>query len=55
MDRNFPRLLHTLQLIPARGKISASMLLERLGNLGYEVDARTVQRDLKSLTIPFGL
>lgn len=55
MDRNFQRLLQTLQLIPAKGKISTSMLQERLGNLGHKVSARTVQRDLESLTIPFGL
>lgn len=55
MDRNFQRLLQTLQLIPTRGKISTSVLQERLGNLGHKVSARTVQRDLESLTIPFGL
>jgi predicted DNA-binding transcriptional regulator YafY len=55
MDRNFQRLLQTLQLIPTRGKISTPMLLERLVNLGHAVDARTVQRDLKALTISFGL
>lgn len=55
MDRNFQRLLHTLQLIPARGKISTSMLQERLKNHGHEVNVRTIQRDLESLMIPFGL
>jgi predicted DNA-binding transcriptional regulator YafY len=55
MDRNFPRLLETLQLIPTRDKISTSMLRDRLENLGHKVSARTVQRDLESLTIPFGL
>ena len=31
------------------------MLQERLENYGHKVSARTVQRDLESLTIPFGL
>lgn len=55
MDRNFQRLLQTLQLIPTRGKISTSMLQERLGNKGHKVSTRTVQRDLESLMNPFGL
>lgn len=55
MDRNFQRLLQTLQLIPTRGKISTSTLQERLENHGYDVSARTVQRDLESLATPFGL
>ena len=55
MDRNFQRLLQTLQLIPTRGKISTSMLQERLENCGHKVSARTVQRDMESLATPFGL
>ncbi len=55
MDRNFQRLLDTLQLIPVRGKVSTSTLVQRLVNMGHEVSARTVQRDLDALKIPFGL
>jgi predicted DNA-binding transcriptional regulator YafY len=55
MDRNFQRLLDTLQLIPARGKVSTSTLVQRLGNMGHKVSARTVQRDLGALTDCFGL
>ena len=60
MDRNFQRLLDTLQLIPPKGRISTSDLVERLENLGHNAEkfkgfARTVQRDLEALELPFGL
>lgn len=55
MDSNFRRLLDTLQLIPVRGKISTSALAQKLKDRGYRVSIRTVQRDLESLMLPFGL
>jgi predicted DNA-binding transcriptional regulator YafY len=55
MDRNFQRLLQTLQLIPTQGKISTTALMQKLTDLGFDVSVRTVQRDLESLMQPFGL
>jgi predicted DNA-binding transcriptional regulator YafY len=50
MDKNFPRLLATLQLIPAYRKITAHEVQYNLSSLGHTVDIRTVQRDLKALS-----
>ncbi|MDZ5455269.1 helix-turn-helix transcriptional regulator [Azohydromonas lata] len=49
MDRNFKRLLDLLLLLPRTGRLSTSQLRERLVARGYEVTARTVQRDLEEL------
>ena len=53
MDRNFKRLLDTLQLIPTRGKIATSTLVQRLKDRRHDVSTRTVQRDLESLADSF--
>ncbi len=55
MDLNFQRLLETLQIVPSRGKISTSELMERLRARGHGVSARTVQRDLRALAKSFSL
>lgn len=49
MDRNFPRLLDLLVLLPRTGRLSTSQLRERLIARGHQVTARTVQRDLEEL------
>lgn len=55
MDKNFPRLLAMLQLIPTARKTTADEVRRNLANLGYEVDIRTVQRDLKALSEHYGI
>jgi len=55
VDKNFPRLLDTLQLIPAQGKISTPEIKRRLADRGHNTTARTVQRDLEDLALAFGL
>jgi predicted DNA-binding transcriptional regulator YafY len=50
------RQITMLSLIPRLpGKVSASQLRERLGSGGYEVDLRSVQRDLHKLQKPMRL
>lgn len=50
------RQINMLGMIPRLpGKISASQLKERLGSSGFEVDLRSVQRDLQKLQIPMSL
>jgi predicted DNA-binding transcriptional regulator YafY len=55
MDKNFPRLLAMLQLIPSARKTTAEEVRRNLSNLGHEVDIRTVQRDLKALSAHYGI
>jgi len=44
------RFLKMLTLLPCNGeKISVKKLEERLNDEGFEVTARTIQRDLKSM------
>jgi predicted DNA-binding transcriptional regulator YafY len=49
MDKNFPRLLDTLQAVPSDRKVSTSELVLRLRAQGHAVTPRTVQRDLEAL------
>lgn len=50
------RQITMLGLIPRLpGKVSASQLRERLGSDGFEVDLRSIQRDLQKLQRPMGL
>src|SRR6185437_16114000 len=50
------RQITMLRMIPRLpGKISASRLWERLGSDGFQVDLRSVQRDLQKLQSPMGL
>ncbi len=50
------RQITMLGLIPRLpGKVSTSQLKERLGSSGFEVDLRSVQRDLQKLQIPMSL
>lgn len=50
------RYLAMLKMIPrSPGTIDASLLLERLKNQGFKATARTVQRDLVKLSVPFPL
>ncbi len=56
MDRNFRRLLDTLAVIPADGKmLSTPQILERLQARGHSMDIRTLQRDLEALEKEFAL
>jgi predicted DNA-binding transcriptional regulator YafY len=55
MDRNFRRLLDTLAVIPADGKLSTPQILQRLRARGHNLDIRTLQRDLEDLEREFGL
>lgn len=54
MDKNFPRLLDTLRLVPRRRKASTAEIHQQLAALGYEVSRRTVQRDLEALALEYG-
>lgn len=49
MDRNFLRLLDTLQLVPIGRKSSTEQIHRNLGAMGHAVTLRTVQRDLEAL------
>ena len=50
------RQITMLGMIPRLpGKVSASQLKERLSSSGFEVDLRSVQRDLQKLQIPMSL
>lgn len=57
MSRNFSdtalRLIHLLQLVPRSRKKSTQKLMAELETLGYEVNIRTVQRDLEKLAEKF--
>ena len=55
MDKNFIRLLDTLQVIPVHGKISTPEIGRRLADRGHTTTPRTVQRDLENLAEVFGL
>lgn len=54
MDKNFPRLLDTLRLIPRSRKASTADIHRQLAALGHEVSRRTVQRDLEALASHYG-
>ena len=54
MDKNFPRLLDTLSLVPRRRKASTAEIHQQLAALGHEVSRRTVQRDLEALALEYG-
>ena len=55
MDRNFLRLLDTLQLIPIGRKSSTEQIHRNLGAMGHAVTLRTVQRDLEALASHYPL
>ena len=55
MDRNFLRLLDTLQLVPAGRKASTEKIHQNLGVMGHVVSLRTVQRDLEALASHYPL
>lgn len=55
MDKNFVRLLATLSIVPAGGALSTTEIHRRLRTRGLAVSQRTVQRDLESLAIAFGI
>ncbi|SMN00065.1 transcriptional factor [uncultured Candidatus Thioglobus sp.] len=44
-----------LKAIPSKGKISATQILIQLKNMGFELDKRTVQRDLNKLSEFFAI
>ena len=54
MDKNFPRLLDTLRLIPRSRKASTAEIHRQLTALGHAVTRRTVQRDLEALSLEYG-
>lgn len=54
MDKNFPRLLDTLRLIPRSRKTSTAEIHRQLAALGHAVTRRTVQRDLEALSLEYG-
>lgn len=48
------RYFEMLRLIPKEpNSISTTAILEKLQNLGYQIEARTVQRDLVKLSSQF--
>ena len=49
MDRNFPRLLDTLRLVPAKRYASTEDIHRHLNALGHDISRRTVERDLLAL------
>ena len=55
MDRNFLRLLDTLQLVPIGRKSSTEQIHRNLGAMGQVVSLRTVQRDLEALASHYPL
>ena len=55
MDRNFLRLLDTLQLVPVGRKASTEQIHQNLAAMGHAVSVRTVQRDLEALASHYPL
>ncbi len=55
MDKNFPRLLQTLRLIPRQRKASTVEIHDRLAAHGFSVSVRTVQRDLEALSTAYDI
>ena len=55
MDRNFFRLLDTLQLVPVGRKASTEQIHQNLAAMGHAVSLRTVQRDLEALASHYPL
>jgi predicted DNA-binding transcriptional regulator YafY len=55
MDKNFPRLLDTLRLVPVGRNATALEIHQHLLALGYKVSRRTVERDLDALAIQYNL
>lgn len=49
------RTVELLRAVPHQSWIKTGELAQRLGDRGYKVDVRTVQRDLKALESKFGL
>jgi predicted DNA-binding transcriptional regulator YafY len=55
MDRNFRRLLDTLQLLQRKRKATTAELHQALQAMGHKVTLRTLQRDLESLATEFNI
>lgn len=55
MDRNFPRLLDTLRLVPAKRYASTEDIHRHLNALGHDISRRTVERDLLALAANYDI
>lgn len=55
MDRNFPRLLDTLRLVPRNRHASTEDIHRHLEVLGYDISRRTVERDLLALSAAYDI
>lgn len=55
MDRNFPRLLDTLRLVPSKRHASTEDIHRHLTALGHGISRRTVERDLLALAATYDI
>lgn len=55
MDRNFPRLLDTLRLVPRTRHASTEDIHRHLQALGHDISRRTVERDLLALAATYDI